>query len=271
MQANLRLEQCETRDCPSSIVDQSVYNTLRIPGWSGTVREADGDFLGRSTSTRHDVQHAFVAGEGGSIHVVIRADSPPGTPRVQVGFANGVPVLGDPHGDEIKFSHVFFNPGTDRMGGSVAAIHDPATGRDKLTVTGLRGAGAVVILFDVVTGDESRVLIGDPSYRGGIEMTATTIHMEIPAGPSVSGNSVLIITPSPGGGGGPLLTAVDVTGHVITSFLIGPIGDRSGEYQPAAAELDVDVSGFGHRGLGIRGPDGVHLYDWRGSLFTLTY
>jgi hypothetical protein len=244
----LGVERLEDRDNPSSVFDPSAWSPSfqPIPGFTGTVYQTEGDYQGTGA-----IDYAFVAGAGGSIHVVVYAGLIPGQ------FAPGAQgALNQPSSPTILFNEILDDTQDSPIGGNVATLNtSPAI----LVVAPLAGGGPVASFINLESGSVHSVFIGDPNYRGGVNLNDGDVVE--PIGGYI--NQDLIVTPTQGGGGGPVISAFDANGDLLAGpILVGPADDRSGDYQPRNAGEAV------YNGVwvvDINGPNGsVVPWSWSG-------
>jgi hypothetical protein len=245
----LTVTYLEDRNQPAALFDPASWATgfQPIPGFTGPVYQTEGDFRGDGA-----IDYAFVAGVGGSIHVVVYAGLVPGQ------FAPGAGDAGSPPSSfgTIIFNQILDNTENSPIGGNVATLNtSPAT----LVVAPLAGGGPVATFINLETGSQRSVFLADPNYRGGVNLNDGDVVA--PIGGLI--NQDLIVTPTQGGGGGPVMSAFDAEGNMIAGpILVGPTNDRSGDYQPQDAG-EATLSGVWVQD--IVGPGGsVTSWGWNG-------
>jgi len=238
-----RLEQLEGREVPAILVPE-VFHEF-VPGFTGECVFAGGDFDGNGTA---DWAGVPAEGSGGSIRVVVRSGGIPGTP---LEYPNGPGSPGiDPSADLVIFDQILNDP-SFRGGAVIKAVRSPEDTHAILAVSPGVGGGPIVNLADLKTGTLTAQLVLDINYRGGLRFTSL---------PPLNGigapDSLVMATPAPGGGGGPVATIFDGSGKIVRSLLIGPVGDRSGNYQPVPYGAGVVApDGSGKMGSYFAAPD----------------
>ncbi len=265
MKTALVLTQLESRDTPA-VFDPTFYaaNFEPIPGWTGVVVVADGDF-----DDDGSVDRAYAAGEGGAPRVVVYSGGRLGESEVFAGDpgpqARPGEVITQPAGAGRVIFNEFVFEESFRGGADITTIVRP-DGPDALVFTPGPGGGSrvrIVTLDGEI--DRSFLAFDDPNYRGGVFATYTTVSFEVPAPPHQYGQHLIVM---PRAGGGPVVAAFTVEGQELTRFLVGPETDRRG-YELLHADVDVGEPGSGRRGVYVVTPEGDTLaFDWRGKEFT---
>lgn len=227
----LKAELLESREVPAILVPEAFHEF--VTGFTGSLVYAGGDFDGNGSA---DIAGVPAEGSGGSIRVVVRSGGLIGAP---LEYPNGPGSPGViPEFGKVIFDKVL-NDDTFRGGAVIGAVRSPDDTHAILAVSPGVGGGPIVNLADLKTGTLTAQLILDINYRGGLRFTSL---------PPLSGvgapDSLVMATPAPGGGGGPVATIFDGSGKIVRSLLIGPEDDRSGDYQPYPA------------GAGVSAPDG---------------
>lgn len=232
----LTLETLEPREVPA----------LLLPAYS----EAFNLALADRGYTHVGIQNADLTGDGQPETIVwgLRDDGP----RMTIFDGSQQPVPAD--GSEPPVPPAIFDdfvpaydPKAWRGGLAVATVTeafrlgDPDYKPARLVVTPDpdAGGGPVASIFTFSGGRfsvESRFLIDDAAFRGGVRLTGADVDGD--------GFDELLVTAGPGGG--PRLEVYDLRGPTAVrthSLLIGPEGDRTGLYQIAPAEAGVRVNG----------------------------
>lgn len=228
----LTLEQLESREVPATFVSWEGY--VPFPHLEqNQVVEVGGDFDGNGIADA-----AFIPneGSGGSVHVKVLSGGTPGIP----------PVIGpggigyDPTRGLELYNAIFFDQ-SFRGGAVASAIRSPDGSHAILAVSPGAGGGPIVNLLDLKDNTLKTQLVLDINYRGGLRF------VNLPPLDGVGHpDSLVMATPAPGGGGGPVATIFDGSGAIVRKFFVGPADDRSGSYQPipyGAGTLAPDNSG----------------------------
>lgn len=222
----LRFEQLENRIVPAWTSWEGIVNP--ISGYDGPCMETTGDFDGNGSA---DTAFVPAEGGGGSIRVVVRSGGETNVPLVTGAIAR-IPGLGD-----VIYDRVLNDP-SFRGGAVIAALRSPDGSHAIIAVSPGAGGGPIVNLADLKEGTLTAKLLLDENYRGGLRLTQL---------PPLDGtgwpDSLLLATPAPGGGGGPVATIFDGEGTILRSFLVGPADDRSGNYQPIPYGAGVSAPG----------------------------
>lgn len=226
----LHLECLEARENPSFAIPEAFPDFM--PGFpTSSLVFAGGDFDGNGTA---DWAATPAEGSGGSIRLTVRSGGIPGTPLVY-----GPDGIGRDPSFGLVIKDVVLNDPSFRGGAIIAGIRSPDGSHSIVAVSPGVGGGPIVNLVDLADGTIKTQLVLDINYRGGLRFAPL---------PPLSGagypDSLILATPAPGGGGGPVATIFDGSGQIVRSLLIGPEDDRSGDYQPLAY------------GAGVSAPDG---------------
>jgi hypothetical protein len=209
IEAKPQVEQLEDRENPSLAVPEAFVGFM--PGYDGPLAFTAGDVDGNGLV---DTIGVAAEGGGGSVRVVVRSGGTPGLPPV-IG-PDGVGY--DPTFAQVIHDKVYFDEDF-RGGGVVSSLRAPSGDYSLLVISPGQGGGPLVAFVDLMREEVTVKVALDINYRGGLRFTQL---------PPLDGvgypDSLILATPAPGGGGGPVATIFDGNGEFLRSFYVGPVG-----------------------------------------------